>query len=350
MIKKVSPAQQKKLLSWFEKNKRDLPWRKTKDPYKIWISEVLLQQTTSKAVIPYYKKMMAQFPHLPALARAKKEDLFLIWAGLGYYKRAESLLTAGKALKKMGAFPQTYKALLNLPGFGPYTARAVSSLAFEEPVGVLDGNVIRFLSRFYAIPFKWWEAKDKAKLQKLSNLWVKSQKASQMNQALMEIGALICLSKNPLCLLCPLSESCLARQKGLLKNLPLKKAKKPVEFWHYQPKKIKNGSQWAFAKNKSLPFLKGKWLFPGEAKKIKNKPEAYDFAHSIMNYQIFVTVQKTKNLKKRNKNKPFFKTLESEKNNISFPVLKKPWRWLGPSQITSLNPSSLIQKIFDLEK
>ena len=155
--------------------------------------------------------------------------------------------------------------------------RAVASLAFEESVGVLDGNVIRFLSRFHALPLKWWKSEDRMQLQHLSDLWVKNQKASQINQALMEIGSLICRSKNPLCLLCPLVKHCQSHKRGLIERLPLKRAKKCTEFWYWKPEKIKRNTKWAFVKNTNLPFLKGRFIFPGEVKKLKSRAKSYDF-------------------------------------------------------------------------
>lgn len=319
----INTRLRKKLLSWFEKNKRNLPWRQTRDPYAIWISEVMLQQTTSTAVIPYYKKFLKKFSNVSSLAKADKKDLFPLWAGLGYYKRAEHLIQAAKELEKKKTFPKTYREFLNLPGFGPYTSRAVSSLAFEEPVGVLDGNVIRFLSRFHGLSLKWWTSKGRKQLQQLSDLWVENEKSSTMNQALMEIGSLICRNKNPLCLLCPLQENCQAYKKGLKESLPLKRARKYLEFWYWKPEKIRKNSKWAFVKNTKLPFLKGCFVFPGEAKKIKNKAKSYDFIHSIMHYQIFISVQ--------NKTR-------SEQGFL---------QWFTKSEIEKLNPSSLIKKILN---
>ena len=319
----VSLSLQNKLLDWFEKNKRPLPWRQTKNPYKIWISEVMLQQTTSKAVIPYYKKFLQTFPNLKSLSQAEESQVFPLWAGLGYYKRAQNLIKAGKKLHKQKKFPKTYKELLKLPGFGPYTARAVSSLAFEEPVGVLDGNVIRFLSRFYALKIKHWELKEKMKLQKLSDQWVQNQKPSQMNQALMEIGALICSHPKALCLLCPLRRNCKAYQKGLQEKLPLKKEKKAVEFWHYQAERVQKQNKWAFIANTKMPFLKGCLLLPGASKKLTGKAKSYDFKHSIMNYQIFISV----------------------KNQLSRPYSNLKWH--SRSEIKELNPSSLIKKVLE---
>lgn len=320
MIKSISPSLQKKLLSWFEQNKRELPWRKTKDPYAIWISETMLQQTTSKAVIPYYKKFLKKFPNLSILAGADRGELYSVWAGLGYYKRADNLLKAAKEIKQKKCFPKSYKELLELPGFGPYTSRAVSSIAFEEPVGVLDGNVIRFLSRFHALFLRSWRSSDKAQFQFISDLWVRDHKPSQINQALMEIGALICRSSDPLCLLCPLASHCQAYKKGFQTKLPLKRHKKKVEFWSWRIYKIQNKLKWAFVKNNKIPFLKNQFIFPGPCKKVNSKPEKWDFIHHIMNYQIFISVQNRKYTRKNS------------------------FHWFTKSEIRKLNPSSLITK------
>ena len=323
MITSVPLSLQKKLLAWFEKNKRVLPWRKTGNPYAIWISETMLQQTTSKAVIPYYKKFLKKFPNLSTLAKADIKELYSIWAGLGYYKRADNLLKAAREIKKQKHFPKSYKELLNFPGFGPYTSRAVSSIAFEEPVGVLDGNVVRFLSRFHALFLKSWVVSEKVQLQSVSDLWVKNQKASQINQALMEIGSLICRSSEPLCLLCPLTSHCQAYKKGLQSQLPLKRKRKTVELWHWRVHKIQKNFKWAFVKNKQLPFLKNRFVFPGPCKKVDSKPKEWDFIHSIMNYQIFISVQDKKDDR------------------------KQLFHWLTRSEIKKLNPSSLIKKALD---
>lgn len=314
--------QQKNLLHWFQANKRNLPWRETKDPYRIWISEVMLQQTTVKAVTPYYKKFLKTFPTVENLAKARRERVYPLWAGLGYYSRAENLVKAAQIIKRSKAFPRSFRDLLKLPGFGPYTARAVSSLAFEEPVGVLDGNVIRFLTRFHGLPLKWWTTKGKHQLQGLADFWVINQRPSQMNQALMEQGALICAPK-PLCFLCAVSQGCEAFKQKIQDRLPLKREKAQGALLHWEPLVIKQSSQFAFVKNTKLPFLKKHPVFPGTVKKINQKPRDWDFCHSIMHYKIYVTVQR-----KRVKNKSQF-------------------LWIPEQEIPRRNPSSLIQKVLN---
>ncbi len=321
---RIPKSLQTSLIKWFEENKRNLPWRRTKDPYKIWISEVMLQQTVSKTVIPYYRAFLKKFPTAKSLSKASKNDLMPLWAGLGYYKRAESLLTAAGEISRRRRFPESYKELLRLPGFGPYTARAVSSLAFQEPVGVLDGNVIRLLSRFHGLSVKWWKAAQRRKLQSLADLWVQGQNPAVINQALMEAGSLVCAPRNPHCRICPLQAKCQAFKAGSQGILPLKRPQKPVELWLYKPQKIKKNSRWALIQNTgALPFLKGRLIFPGQATAIAARPKQWHFSHSITNYQIFVSVQKA----------------------CGPQTAVQPMTWLAEKQIMEKTPSSLIKKI-----
>ena len=306
-----------KLLKWFRKEGRDLPWRRTKDPYSIWISEVMLQQTTAAAVVPYYKKFLKAFPDRQSLAKARREAVYELWAGLGYYKRADCLIKAARETAKRKRFPSSYKQLLKLPGFGPYTARAVSSLAFEEPCGVIDGNVIRFLSRFYNLPVQHWTAEGKARLQSLADQWAapaegfsgkeqagkhatgKARPApntfspSLLNQALMEIGALVCKKSSPACGSCPVQKDCAGFAANAQRALPLQKPKPKKQLLHWKPLLIKQKKKdrFAFIQNRSLPFLKGRLVFPGSLSKISARPPAFHFQHSITHYKIYVSVQ-----------------------------------------------------------
>ena len=322
-MKSIQRNHQKKLLTWFSKNKRALPWRKTKNPYSVWISEVMLQQTTCTAVIPYYKKFIKKFPTLKDLAKAQEKDIFSIWTGLGYYRRAQNLLKSAKQIHKLKTFPTSYEELLKLPGFGAYTSRAVSSLSFNKPVGVLDGNVIRFLSRFHGLHLKWWASAHRNFLQEISDSWVQNQESSQVNQALMELGSLVCTPKKPICFLCPLQKYCVAFSKNKISLLPLTKPRKELELWHWKPYKIKNKNNLAYVINNYLPFFKKQMIFPGVIKKLKQKPKSYHFSHSITHYKIYVTVQPKKIIKKAS------------------------FHWFNSKQITKHNPSSLIKKILN---
>ena len=297
--------EREKLLHWFLENQRPLPWRKIPDPYPIWISEVMLQQTTVTTVIPYFKKFMEQFPDVLSLAKSSESQVKAIWAGLGYYNRAKQLWRASQILVKeyKGEFPKNYTTLMELPGFGPYTSRAVSSIAFDEPVGVLDGNVIRVLSRYFDWPMKWWQGPDRLELQFCVDNWVQNFSSAQMNQALMELGATICTPQSPSCLTCPLIEHCQSYKKQTVSKRPLSKPKKPKQLWLWQAHVHKSQLYVALTKTHDLPFLKGQDVLPGKAQLLSKKPSIFDFKHSITHYQIYVTVQSTSHSRRfRDKN------------------------------------------------
>ncbi len=285
-------SDRRSFLQWYQENKRPLPWRAYRDPYPIWISETMLQQTTSTAVIPFFERFLQAFPTLESLAKASIEQVYELWAGLGYYSRARNLHKAAQLLVKNGGFPKTYPELIEYPGFGPYTSRAVSSLAFGEHCGVLDGNVIRFLSRFYGLSVEWWKPKARAELQALSDAIVQHGPPQDLNQALMEIGATICTPKSPSCFLCPVSKNCVALSEGIVEQLPLKKPRKESEIWLWEADVIERKGKIGFVKNTYAPFLRGQWLLPGRVSKTKVKPKKYDFEHSITHHQIFVSVRK----------------------------------------------------------
>lgn len=314
----------KELVQWYKKNKRALPWRASKDPYKIWLSEVMLQQTTVVAVIPYFEKFLERFPTVQDLANAPEPDVLEAWAGLGYYSRARNLHKAAKALAANG-FPETAAELLELPGFGPYTSRAVASIAFGEKVGVLDGNVIRVLSRKYGLKTEWWNNKARAELQNLSDQLAAFGQSDSINQGLMELGATVCTPQKVMCVLCPWSQDCVARDKNMIEKLPLKKPRKQSEVWVWKPvvsiKKTKTDHQVALIQNDYAPFLKGQWIFPGEIAMQKSKPKDYDAKHNITHHDIFIQITQKKSLADRN------------------------IQWVNLKELKKVNPSSLLQKV-----
>lgn len=213
----------KKLLSWYDQNKRDLPFRRTKDPYKIWLSEIMLQQTTMSAVLPYYERFVKKHPTVESVAKTKEQNLLTLWQGLGYYSRIRHFQKACQQILRefSGKVPRTYKELKSLQGIGDYTAAAISSICFDEPHAVVDGNVKRVLSRIfdYQVDIKSKEADEffKKTTKNLLNL----ERPGDHNQAMMELGATICRPKKPLCLLCPVQKLCLA-QKSNPEALPIK--------------------------------------------------------------------------------------------------------------------------------
>jgi A/G-specific adenine glycosylase len=219
-----------RLLEWYQRHKRDLPWRRSRDPYHIWISEVMLQQTRVETVIPYYNKFIEQFPTVEALADAKEEDVLKAWEGLGYYSRARNLQSAVREVKESygGVVPDSKEAFGSLKGVGPYTAGAVLSIAYNLPEPAVDGNVMRVLSRFFLLRDDIAKPATRAGLEKLARALIPEGEAGSFNQALMELGATVCTPKSPRCLTCPVMEHCASRLEGVQHELPVKtKAKRP---------------------------------------------------------------------------------------------------------------------------
>jgi A/G-specific adenine glycosylase len=212
----------RKLLAWFSVRKRDLPWRRTKDPYRIWLSEIMLQQTRVSVVVPYYESFLLRFPDMQSLARARAEAVLSHWAGLGYYSRAENMLRAAQEIdaRHAGRFPSEYKAALALPGIGSYTAAAVFSIAYEKPLAVLDGNVARVLARLGAVRGELRAPKVWRKLEVTAQELLDRKTPGDWNQAMMELGATICLPRSPKCGECPVAHWCKARKLGIAGILP----------------------------------------------------------------------------------------------------------------------------------
>jgi A/G-specific adenine glycosylase len=221
-----------RLAAWFEKNQRILPWREDPSPYRVWISEIMLQQTQVVTVLPYFERFMTKFPSVETLAHASEDEVMLHWAGLGYYSRARNLHKGAKKIVEEGRFPSTREEWLEIPGVGPYTAGAISSIALEQPEAILDGNVERVFSRVYRVarnemsPTEYKEA-----LWQHSGDWVTHSAKDGVsprvsNQALMELGATFCSPRQPKCLLCPLFQICEARIAGEVEKFPTKKKAK----------------------------------------------------------------------------------------------------------------------------
>jgi A/G-specific adenine glycosylase len=222
-------AFQQDLLSWYEKNKRELPWRETADPYHIWVSEIMLQQTKVDTVIPYFNRFMEKYPTLDALAAADEEEVLKSWEGLGYYSRARNLHTAVKevAASYSSEVPDTKEELGKLKGIGPYTKGAILSIAFDQPEPAVDGNVMRVFSRLLLINDDIARARTKTVFEKIVREVISREDPSSFNQAIMDLGATICTPKSPACLICPVQEHCQAYETGAEEELPVKtKAKK----------------------------------------------------------------------------------------------------------------------------
>ncbi|MGG3284232.1 A/G-specific adenine glycosylase [Paenibacillus solani] len=223
------------LLDWYEINKRDLPWRRHRDPYYIWVSEIMLQQTRVDTVIPYFHRFIERFPTIQSLADAPEDDVLKCWEGLGYYSRARNLQAAARQVTEQygGVMPSGKDEVSGLKGIGPYTSGAIRSIAFNIPAAAVDGNVMRVLSRYFLIEEDIMKVKTRTKMEDLVLTLVPEGRASDFTQALMELGALICTPKSPKCLVCPVMEHCSARLEGKEESLPIKtKAKPPRPEYH----------------------------------------------------------------------------------------------------------------------
>lgn len=221
--------------SWYATNGRDLPWRNTRDPYEIWISEIILQQTQVAQGYDYYQRFIERFPTVEALAFASRDEVMQQWEGLGYYSRARNLHAAAQRIVEMGAFPDTYEGVRSLKGVGDYTAAAISSFAYGLPHAVVDGNVYRVLSRYFGISTPIDSSAGKREFSTLAQELLDKKNPALYNQAIMDFGALQCVPRNPSCADCPFSDSCVALKENTVAGLPVKSKKTTVKerFFHY---------------------------------------------------------------------------------------------------------------------
>ncbi len=228
-----------RLVAWYNLNHRELPWRKTKDPYRILVSETMLQQTRVETVIPYYHAFLERFPTVFDLAHAEMDEVLKLWQGLGYYSRARNLKKAAEAIVEQydGIIPSAVDELLTLPGIGPYTAGAVASIAFDIPAPAVDGNVLRVVARYFGIDDPVDKPIAKRKITEIVRSFAEEEKPSLFTQSVMELGATVCTPKSPSCLICPLKDDCIAFATGKTNELPYKTPKKPkkiiqvIGFW-----------------------------------------------------------------------------------------------------------------------
>ncbi len=267
---KLSPsAIRRPLLRWFEREARDLPWRRTRDPYAIWVSEIMLQQTRVPAAVPYYERFVRRFPTVHTLAKAPLDSVLKLWEGLGYYSRARNLHRAAREVitRFGGQIPETRAELLSLPGIGAYTAGAISSIAFGRREPLVDGNVTRVLCRVFRVRRNPKEAAVQKKLWSLAEELLPSARPGDFNQALMELGSEVCLPRNPLCDICPLRKVCLARLHGEQARLPVRPRTKPIPCHTVVVGVIERNGRVLIDKRRSEGLLGGLWEFPGGKKR-----------------------------------------------------------------------------------
>ncbi len=248
------------LLSWYEENKRDLPWRHTRDPYRIWVSEIMLQQTRVEAVIPYYERFLARLPSVAALAECPEEELMKLWEGLGYYSRVRNMQKAAKSIMSGNgaSFPQTYEEILSLCGIGEYTAGAIGSFAFDLPVPAVDGNVLRVVARLCAYGEDVLSPAAKRTVTAAVAAAQPKDRAADFNQALIELGAIVCLPNGaPKCELCPLADVCKAHAEGIETQLPVRKKAAPRKITPKTVLILRDGERVALCRRPDTGLLAG---------------------------------------------------------------------------------------------
>lgn len=252
------------LIGWFAREKRALPWRKTRDPYRVWISEAMLQQTRVETVLPYYERFLDRFPTVEALARARLEDVLAAWSGLGYYRRAHSLQAAAQLVveRHRGRFPSDREGLLELPGVGAYTAGAIASIAFDRPEPLVDGNVARVLCRLFGLDGDPASAEQRRKLWSLARSLVPTKGAADWNQALMELGALVCTPREPRCDGCPLASRCMALREGRVPELPRRKPRRAPVSVEIVVLAVTDGDRWLLERRPARGRMAGLWQMP----------------------------------------------------------------------------------------
>ncbi len=252
------------LVYWYLQNKRDLPWRKTKNPYLIWLSEIILQQTRVDQGLNYYLKFCETFPTVSHLANAKESDVLKLWQGLGYYSRARNLhFSANYIINELhGEFPKSYKDLIKLKGVGDYTASAIASICYDEPTAVVDGNVYRVLSRYFGIHTPINSTKGIKEFKKLAQQLITDEDPGRYNQAIMEFGAKQCKPQNPNCDQCPLNDSCVALQKKLVSSLPVKEKKIKIKQRYFNYLVLDNNNHTLIQQRSTKGIWQNLYEFP----------------------------------------------------------------------------------------
>lgn len=253
-----------RLNSWFEKNKRPLPWRNTRDWYPVFLSEILLQQTQVKQGLPYFHTFMKHYPDIYSLAKADEQDILTLWSGLGYYSRARNLLKCAQTIVRQyqGVFPLSEKEALKLPGIGPYTAAAVLSLAFNQPLTVVDGNVMRVIARLFNIHDDLRQSSTKHQIDRLANQLLNTEHPAIHNEAMMELGSLVCKPINPVCAECPISSFCEAFEQGTIQKIPFKSPPAEKRKIAQYVIILRNNRHFLLVRRPSKGLLANMWEFP----------------------------------------------------------------------------------------
>lgn len=253
------------LLQWYDQNARDLPWRFAPSPYRVWVSEIMLQQTRVETVLPYFERFISNFPDLSSLASSSQQDVLTIWEGLGYYSRARNLHRAARVIltEHNGEFPQTANELEFLPGIGTYTAAAIASIAFQESVAAVDGNIKRVYARLLNLSLPFGSVLFEATIQDYAQSMLPPERPGDFNQALMDLGAIICRPRQPNCPACPVNQFCQAYQQGNQNNLPFRIKKPPLPHFKVCVAVIRSEGKVLLRQRAQTELLAGLWEYPG---------------------------------------------------------------------------------------
>jgi A/G-specific adenine glycosylase len=341
-----------KLLPWYRRARRQLPWRavgKAPDPYRVWLSELMLQQTRVEAVVPYFVRFIERFPDVRRLAAATEPEVLAHWAGLGYYSRARALHRAARIVvdERNGRFPEDVESWMTLPGVGRYTAGAIVSIAFGKPAPILDGNVARVLTRLYGLRGDPRSAPLNRELWSLASRILPRRSISDFNQALMELGALICAPRSPRCLVCPLRQECVARREGLQHRLPELRARAKTTPVLMGAAVVEENGRILFYRRTRTKLLRDFWELPvgecasGESPReavAREASETYGIVldvgaelarvkHSIMNRRITLHA------------------FEAVLGGRSKPAVESDYRWVRRERVPELPVSSMVRKV-----
>jgi len=347
------------LTDWYNNNARKLPWRESNDPYHIWISEVMLQQTQVITVIPYYRRFIKRFPSISHLANADMDDLLSQWSGLGYYRRARYLKLAAEIMVKNFhcKLPQTEKELLALTGIGEYTAGAILSIAFNLPYPSLDGNVMRVLSRIFALAEPLTQTKSKKKLHQIAKNLIPAKRSGQFNQALMELGAVICLPKGNLnnCKPCPVKDSCIAYKKNIVSELPIIPEKRKQEKVIQIAFIIIKNHQFLVTKRLNEKVLQEMWEIPHESYSGKSQVTEQNII-DMTKKKYHLNIEHVKYISSISHSITYrsitcqLYRVNLSKDSLAPNTLPYPHQWITIDDISQLPHSSLLKKIATIIK
>ena len=275
------------ILQWYAANGRDLPWRRTRDPYAIWLSEIILQQTRIAQGQAYWERFMARFPDVESLAAASEDEVLRLWEGLGYYSRGRNLLAAARQIAAAGAFPSTLEGIRDLKGVGDYTAAAIGSIAFGLPAAVVDGNVYRVLSRYYGIDTPVGSTAAKKEFTALAQSLLPADRPGDFNQAMMDFGAIQCTPASPACLTCPLAATCVALREGRVESLPVRQRAAAVQTRQLVYVYLRCQGRTAIRRRGAGDIWQGLWeplteLLPGVEAKLLRQGVRHQLTHRTL--------------------------------------------------------------------